>query len=81
MDTGYNVLVCIFVFFSAGTQQVLVINKEQQECKSSLGHLHIKEEREELWSSQAGQFLEGSEKSALPVVLVEGESQEEPRLE
>lgn len=61
---------------------MLVIKKEQQECRSSLAQknlcpLHIKEEHKELCSSEAGQFLDGSEKPHFPMVLVEGESQEE----
>lgn len=81
MDTHcYNVHFCIFVFFPVDIPQVLVIQQEMREWRSNLDQnapepLYIKEEQEELWSSQEGQYLEGPEKSPFPGAPVKGDSQ------
>ncbi|KAM9336943.1 uncharacterized protein ABDE67_019976 [Symphorus nematophorus] len=67
----------------ADVQQLLVIKEEDpSECSSSLDQedpepLHIKEEQEELWTSQEGEQLNGLEEADITAVSVKSENDEE----
>ena len=82
-----NVSVCVYCF-PADVQQLLVVKEEvpteQQEWSLSLDQEdpeppHIKEEQEELWTSQEGEQLQGLEEADIkfPFTLVHVKSEED----